>query len=337
MRILLIRTSALGDIVHCLPVLTALRRHRPEGRIGWIVEDSMAPVLEGHPDLDELLPVRLRPWRKRPFAPGTLREIGRFMERLREFSPDAVIDLMGNHKAGVIAGLTLSDRILGAAREDRREPSSVCWIGEPVALRGTHVTERNLSLLRPLGIPDEPVDFGGEKLFPGATAPEGLPERFFLLHPGSAWPNKLYPAELWGEAAARLGAETALPGVVVHGPGEGELARATVEASAGALRIQSTGSLAALAATIRRADLMLGSDTGPLHLGHALGTPVLCLMGPTSPATHGPAGDPEASLYRELPCSFCHRRFDEPKACLTTLPPAEVAGRALALLDRRTA
>jgi heptosyltransferase-1 len=100
MRILLIRTSALGDVVHCLPVLTALRRHRPEARIGWVVESSMAPLLEGHADLDVILPVRLRAWRKRALAPRTLREVAQFVGRLRAFSPDVVIDLMGNHKAG---------------------------------------------------------------------------------------------------------------------------------------------------------------------------------------------------------------------------------------------
>ncbi len=333
MRILLIRTSALGDVVHCLPVLTALRRHLPEARIGWVVEDSMAPLLEGHPDLDQLLPVRLRPWRKRPLAPDTLGEIDDFLVGLRLFSSDVVIDLMGNHKAGVIAGLTLSDRIIGAAHADRREPSSVWWISEPVELSGTHVTERNLSLLRPLGIPDEPAEFGGDKLFVGARAPEGLPDRFFLLHPGSAWPNKRYPAAMWGEATQRLAAETGLPGLVVHGPSEGELARDVVEASGGSLRVQPTADLAALAATMRRAALVMGADTGPIHLADALGSPVLCLLGPTSPETHGPPGRPEASLYRRLPCSFCHRRLEEAKACLTTLSPALVAERARELLN----
>ena len=342
MRILLIRTSALGDVVHCLPVLSALRRHLPEARIGWVVEEAMAPLLDGHPDLDELLVVRLRPWRRRPFSPRTLGEIRRFLGHLRRFSPDIVIDLMGNHKGGVLAALTLAERRLGARRADRREPSSAIWISEPVPLRGKHVTERALSLLEPLGVPDQPPDYGGDKLFPDAVAPSGLPERFFAVHPGAAWPNKRYPANLWGEAARALADSTDLAGLVVHGPGEADLAQAAVAASRGALEYVPTAGLAELSALMRGADLVMGGDTGPIHLAHALGTRILCLMGPTDPETYGPlAGPPgeppqesQSSLWRQLPCSFCHTRLDEPKACLTTLPPNLVATRAETLLAR---
>ena len=331
MRILLIRTSALGDVVHGLPVLTALRRHHPDATIGWIVEETLAPLLEGHPDLDEVLAVRLRSWR-RPFASRhTTGEIRRFLGRLRDFGPEIVIDLMGNHKAGVLAALTLADRRIGPARRDRREPSSACWINEPVRLRGRHVVERTLSLLAPLGVPGEPPDFGGDKLLPDAAPPPDLPRDFFVVHPGAAWPNKRYPAASWGDAARELAARTGLRGLVVHGPGEAGLTEVALAAGRGALEHVATDDLGALAALLRRARLVLGGDTGPLHLARALGTPVLCLMGPTDPATHGPYGQPEAALWRQLPCSFCHRRFGEPKACLTTLPPSAVVERAASL------
>jgi ADP-heptose:LPS heptosyltransferase len=151
------------------------------------------------------------------------------------------------------------------------------------------------------------------------------------VHPGASWPNKRYPAPRWGEVGRRVTTATGLPGVVVGGPGEHELASAAVTASAGALRPVATPDLATLAAVLRRARLVLGSDSGPIHLAHALGATVLCLLGPTDPATHGPYGRPDSSLWRQLPCSFCHRRFDAPKACLTTLPPAVVAERAASL------
>lgn len=333
MRILLIRTSALGDVVHCLPVLTALRRRFPDATIGWVVEAAIAPLLEGHPDLDELLVVRLRSWRHHPFSPLTARQIRQFLGHLRRFAPETVIDLMGNHKAGVLAALTLADHRLGAARADRREPSSACWISQPVSLKGTHVTERSLSLLDPLGLPREPPDFGGAKLFRHAVPPSEIPSRYFLVHPGAAWANKRYPPHLWGEVAHQLRCRTDLPGVVVCGPGEVDLAQAAAAASRGALRHLRTPDLASLAALMRRSELVIGSDTGPIHLAHALELPVLCLMGPTSPDTHGPYGSPTSSLFRQLPCSFCHRRFDHPKACLTTLAPSLVVDRAHEILN----
>jgi lipopolysaccharide heptosyltransferase I len=331
MRILLIRTSAIGDVVHCLPVLTALRRHLPGARIGWVIEEAMAPLLQGHPDLDELLVVRLREWRRRPLAAATVRGIKQYLGDLRRFAPEVVIDLMGNHKAGVLAGLSLCDRIIGAARADRRERSSAIWINQPVHPRGVHAVDRALSLLEPLGIVETQADFGGDKLFP-PPAPADLPERFFLIHPGAAWPNKRYPPDSWGAVARRLGEASGLPGLITAGPAEGDLVEAARRASRGALRPVASPDIGALAHLLRSAELVLAGDTGPLHLAHALGTPVLAVLGPTAPASHGPHGHPEAAIWHELPCSFCHKRLEEPKACLTLISPAEVAGRAAALL-----
>ncbi|MFL6202102.1 MAG: lipopolysaccharide heptosyltransferase I [Thermoanaerobaculia bacterium] len=335
MRILLIRTSALGDVVHCLPVLTALRRHLPDARIGWVVEGAMAPVLAGHPDLDELLVVRLRAWRKRPFSPETRREVAAFRDALDRFAPDVTLDLMGNHKAGILSALTLCDRRIGPARESRREPSSAFWISEPVAPRGTHAVDRALSLLDALDIPSEPADFGGSKIFrdepEGVSLPEPEPP-FLLIHPGAGWASKRYPPERWGEVARRLREATGLGTWVPVAPGEEGLAAVVETAGGGAVRTMPAD-LPTLAALLRRARLVMGGDSGPTHLAHALGTPVLMLMGPTDPARHGPYGAPERALWKLLPCSFCYRRFDETKACLLEIPAERVAERAIELLN----
>jgi heptosyltransferase-1 len=331
-RILIVRTSALGDVVHALPVLTALRRHLPEARIGWVVEEGMAPVLAGHPDLDELLVVRFRRWR-RP-SRGGLRELRGFLSSLHRFSPEVVLDLMGNHKAGLISALTLADRRLGFARRHRREPSSAVWISQPVVPRGAHAVDRMLSLLDALGLPPEPADFGGEKLFRGRPAiePEALAAPFVLLHPGAGWANKRYPPDWWGQAARLIHGETRLPTRVAAAPGEEALAAAVEAAGGGAARSVPAPDLQALAQLIRRARLVLGGDSGPVHLAHALGAPVLMLMGPTDPERHGPYAAPENVLYKRLPCSFCYQRLEEIKACLLEIPPHRVAGRAVEML-----
>lgn len=334
MNILLIRTSALGDVVHSLPVLTALRRHLPEAKIGWVVEGAMAPVLAGHPDLDELLVVRLRAWRKKPFSADTRRELAAFRDALDRFAPDVTLDLMGNHKAGFLSALTLCDRRIGPAREWRREPSSAFWINEPVVPRGTHAVDRALSLLDTLGIPPEPpepADFGGEKIF--RDQPENVPEPpYVLIQPGAGWASKRYPPERWGEVARRLREATGLPTWVPVAPGEEGLA-AQVEATGGGAVRTLPADLPTLAAMLRGARLVLGGDSGPTHLAHALGTPVLMLMGPTDPARHGPYGAPDRALWKLLPCSFCYRRFDETKACLLDIPAERVADRAIELLN----
>jgi heptosyltransferase-1 len=335
LKILLIRTSALGDVVHCLPVLTALRRHFPGAKIGWVVEGAMAPVLAGHPDLDELLVVRLRAWRKKPFSRETLRQVAEFRDALDRFAPDVTLDLMGNHKAGFLSALTLCDRRIGPARPWRREPSSAFWISEPAEIHGTHAVDRALSLLDALGMPQEPADFGGSKIFRPEPdqLPGNLPEPpFLLIHPGAGWPSKRYPPERWGEVARRLRETTGLPTWVPVAPGEEELA-AEVEATGGGAVRMMPADLPTLAALLRRARLVMGGDSGPTHLAHALGTPVLMLMGPTDPARHGPYGAPERALWKLLPCSFCYRRFDETKACLLDIPADRVAQRAMELLN----
>ncbi len=337
MRILLLRTSALGDVVHCLPGLLALRRALPEARIGWVVEESMAPLLERHPALDDLLVVRLRHWRRSWSSAATLREAVEFVRRLSGFSADFAVDLMGNHKAGILAALSGAQRSLGAARAQRREPSSALWISETAEPRGVHAVDRALSLLSPLGVDEARPDFGGDLLFrdlPARTA-DWLASRrrpFVLLHPGAAWANKRYPTSAWGESAARLRELRGVDTVVAVAPGEDELAAAIAGASAGAATAVAAPTLADFAALARQASLVMGGDTGPLHLAHALRAPVLMVMGPTDPARHGPYGAPERGLAHRLPCSFCYKRFDEPKACLLDIPPREVAARAAALL-----
>jgi len=338
-RILLVRTSSLGDVVHALPVLAALRRHLPRARLGWVVEDAYAPLLAGHPDLDSLIVVRLRRWGRRPWRARALGEMARFAADLDRFAPQVVLDLMGNHKAAAIAALSLAPRRIGHARAGRREPSSALWLSERVPADGTHAVDRALSLLDALGLPREPADFGGDKLFGGrlpaaaAAGPAATPP-YVLLHPGAGWGNKAYPPAWWGEAARRLHAATGVRTRVAAAPGEEALAAAVVMAAAGdASEAAGAPDLPALAALLRGAALMLGGDTGPTHLAHALGTPVLMVMGPTDPERHGPYGAPERALYRRLPCSFCYRRFAEAKACLLELPPERLAERAAALLS----
>lgn len=331
MNLLLLRTSALGDIAHCLPVLGALRQRFPDARLAWVVEESFAALLEGHRHLDEVVPVATRRWRRRPLAGETRREVLALRRRLRSFEADAVLDLMGNHKAGVLARLSGCRRRVGARRPDRREPSSAIWLNEGVPVSAAHAVDRALEILTALGIDEASPDFGSADLLPTVAAdPEAPP---ILLHPGAAWANKRYAPEAWGRVLARLHRDTGLPSGVLAGPGEDDLARAVAGASEGAARPYGSPGLPALVATLRGARLVLGGDTGPLHLAHALGVPVLAVMGPTDPARHGPYGHPERALALQLPCSYCYRRFEETKACLLGLPAQAVAGRALRVLE----
>lgn len=330
MKLLIVRTSALGDIVHCLPVLAALRRRYPEARLGWVVEETFAPLLAGHADLDEVVPVATRRWRRHPLAAATRHEIVALRRRLRAFDADAVLDLMGNHKAGVLARLSGCRRRIGARRRDRREPSSALWLTETVPVRALHAVDRALELLASLDARPATADFGPDRLLPDVAPDPAAPP--IQVHPGAAWGNKRYAPASWGRVLRRLHDATGLAAGVLAGPGEETLAAAVAAASDGAARPHGPAGLPALVASLRSARLVLAGDTGPLHLAHALGVPVLCVMGPTDPARHGPYGAASRALALRLPCSSCYRRYEETKACLLGLSPETVADGALAIL-----
>lgn len=332
MRILIVRTSALGDVVHALPVLTALRRRLPNATIGWVIEETLAPLLDGHPDLDRVIPVRTRRWRRAPLSVGTLRGVGDFTGAIQEFSADVALDLMGNHKSAAICALTMADRRVGLARPFRREPSSALWISEACEPDGPHAVDRSLSVLAALELPREAADFGGDRLLPDARPAAADAESYVALLPGAGWENKRYPNEWWGEIAARLADAGGPESRILPGPGEERSAEEIAAASRGRAHVTPAGGLGQLAASMRGARLVLGGDTGPVHLAHALGVPVLCLMGPTDPERNGPYRAPRQALWKRLPCSFCYRRLDETKACLLEIPPASVVDRALELL-----
>jgi lipopolysaccharide heptosyltransferase I len=333
-RILLIRTSALGDVVQALPVLSALRRHYPKATIGWVIEKTFSPLLEGHPDLDELMPVGLRSWRRTPLSPDTWRETAVFLRRLQGFSAEIVLDLMGNHKAGILAALSLSDRRLGSARASRREPSSSIWMSETVKARGEHAVDRMLSILDGLGLPAEPADFAGQLLPENGSGAPGTENPYVLLHPATGWHNKDYPAARWAKVVRRLAA-AGVTVLVAPGPGEEELAERIRTMSTGGAQVLDPATIPTLVFLQRRASLVLGGDTGPVHLAHALGTPVLCVMGPTDPTRHGPYDALDHAIWVRLACSFCHKRLDSAKACLLSIEPDAVADRALEILDFR--
>ncbi len=287
-RILIIRLSAIGDVIHGLPVLCALRDALPDAFIGWVVEGRAGDLVEGHPALDELVRVPRR-WLKSP------REVMRLRRRLRTLRFDTTIDLQCLTKSAIAAWLTGARRRIGKAGADGRELSR--WFhNELVDAGGSHVIEHYLGLLRPLGIdvptgadgawpvrfdlPEQPAD---ARMAEECLRAENLVAgQFALLNPGAGWPSKLWPAERYGELATHLAKRHGLPSVAVWGtPDELPLAQSIVATSGGHARLAPPTSMTELAALCRRAGLFVGSDTGPMHLAVAVGAPTISLHGPS--------------------------------------------------------
>lgn len=325
-RILLVRTSALGDLVHALPVLAAVKRALPTTEVAWVVDEDLAPLLEGHESLDRVICAPLRRWRRG--SSNRARELAAFLRELRSFRADVAIDLMGSHKGAVLARLSGAKRRIGARRADRREPSSAVWINEPVPVAPGHAVDRSLALLAALDVAAAPADFAPERLACGRRIALGAAYAF--LHPGAAWGNKRYPARRWGEVAALVAERLGVEVLVGAAPGEEQLADEAVAASRGAARRHDAPDLERLCGVLRGARLVLAGDTGAVHLAHAFGVPVVAVHGPTDPALHGPYGAPALVVAHRLTCSFCHQRMGEAKACLLGIAPEEIAARALA-------
>jgi heptosyltransferase-1 len=281
-RILIVRLSALGDVIHGLPVACALRAALPDSVIGWVVEGRNAELLDGHGALDHVITAPRR-WLKSPRAILDLRR------RLRALEFDVAVDLQCLTKSAVAAWLSGAPRRIGKAGAHGRELSR--WLhNELVDVAGRHVIDHYLEMLRPLGIDAPEVNFEvPETLEDARTADEYLRSRgllrrgFAILNPGAGWPSKIWPPERYGEVAAHLRSAHGLSCVAVWGvAAERELAQQIVAASRGAAHLGPPTSVPELAALSRRSALFIGSDTGPMHLAVAVETPTISLHGPSS-------------------------------------------------------
>lgn len=295
MKVLIVRLSAVGDVIHGLPVLNALRESFPKAFLAWLVEERAAPLLRGHKALDELITLP-RGWLRSPMA------VWRLRRRLQSLAPDVTIDVQGLTKSALAAWLSGAEWRIGFASPAGRELS--CWLNNDLVTPGArHVIDRNLELLRPLGITSPRVCFEvPEDPMSRSTAERmirrlGLENRFALISPGAGWPSKLWPAERFAAVAVHLGQRWRVPSIVVWaGKQEHALARRVVTAARGYAWLAPATSLTELAALARRARLFVASDTGPLHLAAAVGTPCVGLFGPMPAERNGPYGSQHIAL-----------------------------------------
>ena len=344
-RLLIVRLSALGDVLHALPVLSALRNRFPEARIDWVVEDRAADLLRGRKDLDRVVAFprqRLSTALRGLPHPLELARVGRsFVRELRAGDYDVALDLQGNLKSGAVLRASGATLRFGLDRPAAREGSH--FFSQRRALPPTdrpHRVQRNLALASALLGEDLPYVSPG---FPTAATDRAAADRlrttaglngdYVVLHPGTSefGAFKRWPAERFGALARKLGADGRSV-IVTSGPGEQELVQRVVEGSGGRAQALPTPSLLVLAEVIRGAAGFVSGDTGPLHLAALLGTPLLGLFGPKDPEIYGPYGrrvDGTAGLLdvltrEDVACRPCRLRRCGDPLCMNTLEPERV-------------
>jgi lipopolysaccharide heptosyltransferase I len=319
-RLLIVRMSALGDIVHALPVLSVMREAWPSAEIDWLADERYAGVLDLVDGVTNRVVVR----------PGYLKALS-FM-RGRKY--DAALDLQGLIKSASAAWLSGAARIFGFETSALREASAAWFYSEAVPVPdGAHVIQKNLSVVAALGI-QRPSRPRFPFVLPPSAAADRVaddaalrgPGRFVLMNAGGGWPNKRWPPDRFGALAHRIREEHGLPSYVLWGRGEEGLADAVVAASRGAAVRAPETTLGDLLALSARAALLVSGDTGPTHLAAAMRTPLVGLYGPTWPERNGPWDPADVVVSRAHEC-VCHhkRQCQRGVMCLDSVSVEDVA------------
>jgi heptosyltransferase I len=347
-RLLIVRLSAMGDVVHTLPAAHALREAFPKAHIGWLIEERWAELLCApgsprrgrrsslRPLVDEVHTVNLKAWRKSSFSISTLQRIATVWNDVRDARYEVALDLQGAVRSALLARWS-GARVVYGATGPRESPASL-WYTRKAVASGRHVIEQNLSVVeafvgcgmgRPVDVSrDLPCDRQAEERIERRLAESGIGE-FAILNPGAGWGAKRWPAKRYGEVARKL-AGLGLRSVFNYGPGEEELVHVAQDAS-GSAGCAMRCNITELISLTRRARLFVGGDTGPLHLAAALLVPVVAIYGPTDPARNGPYGT-RSVVVRRAQSVTSHSRRDAADEGLLAIESGQVVEAAQRLI-----
>ncbi len=346
LKVLIVRVGAMGDVLHGLPAVAALRDRVPDCYIGWAIEprwkDLLVRAADGiGPIVDRIHSVPTREWKRKPFSVATLRQIATLRREMKAEQYDVCVDLQGSIRSAVIGRMAEAKSFLGPRRPAERQARAL--YGKRVPVAATHVIEQACELvaaaltgrrdpaaeLRPACV-TLPVDDEAE-----AWCDRELDTRageFVLLAPTAGWGAKQWPVEKYQALAERL--RTAGYTVLVNAGGKDDL-RVTAAVAAGGNARLAESSLAQLIALTRRMSLVVGGDTGPVHLAAALGRPVVGLFGPTDPARNGPHfPGSRVRVLRHADSRLDHTRRPETECGLAKITEDEVVAAVLALLGQ---
>jgi heptosyltransferase I len=334
-----VRLGAMGDILHALPAITALRIAHPEWTIDWVVEPTWRALLAANgsvrrdtgasrplqPLVDRLHIAASKQWRKRPLAAETRSEINALRRDVKLEYYDAVLDLQGALRSAVISRMAASRRFIGESNP--REQFARWLFTERIDTHASHVIEQDIELasavagdaltpVQPMLPFDSAAETWAEKLL---ASHDGSP--VVLINPGAGWGAKRWPVERYADVARRL-LNRGYRVLVNAGPGEVSLAEGIMQKTGGGAT-PLLGSVEQLIAITRRVSLAIAGDTGPLHLACALGRPVVGIYGPTDPSRNGPYGT-RFKVLRSPESRRDHTRHEAPEAGLLTIRPEDV-------------
>jgi lipopolysaccharide heptosyltransferase I len=339
MRILIVKLGSIGDIVHTLPALAALRAAQPQAEISWVVERRSAEILRDNPLLDRLIEVDTKALRRGLMSGETLRAPRQQLRRLRASAFDVALDFQGLLKSASIARLSGAQRVFGYSRSGLREPASSLLLSKRIHVPvNVHVIHKALLLLEgALGIPvpeklSFPINVTNVQEREARDIAAETGGKYAILNPGGGWPTKLWSADRFGKLADRLWSSYGISSLVTYGPGELELAESVRRSSLSGKAMPVSLSLKGFYSLARGASVYVGGDTGPTHIAVAAGTPIVGLFGPTEWWRNGSPRSEDICVERnDIDCrEDCHRRSCSKWICMDI----EVE-RVLEAIDRR--
>lgn len=318
MKILFVKLGAIGDIVHTLPALAAVRNAFPAAEISWVTETRSAEILRGNPLIDQLIEIDTRSIRRRQPVDELIRDLKVQARGLRRNKYDIALDFQGLLKSAVIAKLSGAKRRAGFDRRSLREPSSRFLLTETVDVpKEINVIQKNLALVAGvfgIMVPGNdlafPISLDEKHVIEATAISESIGGRFAILNPGGGWVTKLWPAERFGELAEMLWSRLGIASVVSTGPKEEHLAERVRSKVRDAKVVFAEPSLKGFYELSKKAEVYIGGDTGPTHLAVAAGTPVVGIFGPTEWWRNGsPFPDDICVERNDIGCRVdCHRR-----------------------------
>ncbi len=339
-RILLIKPSSLGDCLQALPVLNALRKALPGAKIFWLINREYADLLREHPALDGLILFNRECFRSGYGDLSFVKEVFELSRKLRAGRFDLVIDLQGLFRSALMSRGSGARVRLGLS--DARE-----WAGafytHRIELQATdvHAVDRYMRCLEMLGVATKKRDFwlpiergaAGEvdQMLGGAGLGRG--QRFMLVVPGARWQSKRWPAERFIEVIDRIQDELSLACVLAGAPSEVELCGEVAgRCKSKPMNLAGQTSLVQLAALISRCELVLGHDSGTIHLAMALGKALTCIIGPTDPDRTGPYGRSDSIVRAEVSCAPCRLSVCAENKCMGLISVESVFAKVRCLL-----
>jgi len=333
--ILIVKLSAIGDVVHTIPLLEVLSKNFPEARIDWVVEEEASQIIDGHTDIDRVIISRRKSWQKNLLKKGsrlaTLGEIRTFLRALRARDYDLVIDVQGLFKSGLLTGLSKGRRKIGFT--GAREGSTLFLTEAPYFFDyNLHALDRYLTAAEYLDcrvdswdgvIPVRPSDKNAVEQW---LSSNGLDhEKLVAINPMARWKTKLWEPGRFARLADRLAGELSAKVIFTGGPQDRTVVDDIVHQMASSpANLTGRTSLKALAHLYSRCRLLITTDTGPMHMAAAMGTPVVALFGPTAPWRTGPYGKAHVVVREGMDCSPCFKRSCAHMTCMKSIRVEQV-------------